>query len=107
MSGVDHIFLGVVLVGGALTAKVVRESLAELSELVSERGVLRRMTEECRTGAEQQEIECQKMKELVGDLKTELQGLKGQEGKMTRKIDTMQKKNAEKAKHKFKVDVTL
>lgn len=104
MSSMDHISLGLILVGVGMTLKVIREALMQIGDLRHKRDVLRRTAEQCRAAAEEERKEADKFKLVVDELKRELNGLLSNETQMAKKIATMQKKLNRRTQHKFKVD---
>ena len=86
MSGLDHVTIGVGLVGAWLTLKVLLEGKREVDGLTQEIATCRSASERCRAEVAEKTLEAEELETSVEALKEEVERLEAERGNLDREI---------------------
>lgn len=89
MSGITHIFLGIIIVGIIMTMKVIMDGFQAITLLNDKITALRASTNNCQTQLALQEEENKGLEDELQSLKSEVEELVSKEKNMNKEIQTL------------------
>ena len=105
MSGMEHVYLGLILVGVGLTFKVVSDGLREVNEFKGKLTQYRAASEQCHLKTVDVDTKSQKVEALVSDLKSEVKTLDEKARSVDLRVRSLKKKLERGKRKKMRVDL--